>query len=50
MTFVEAYRRAPDAFARVTAWGRLKAEAQRASVVYGRLADDLRRHADPALA
>lgn len=42
VTLVEAYRRAPEAFARVTAWGRVKAEAQRASVVYGRLAEDLR--------
>jgi hypothetical protein len=44
VTVVDAYRRAPEAFARITAWGRLKAEAQRASVVYGRLAEDLRRH------
>jgi hypothetical protein len=42
VTLVEAYRRAPEAFARVTAWGRVKAEAQRASVVYGRLAEDIR--------
>ena len=44
VTLVEAYRRRPDVFARVTAWGRRKAEAQRASVVYGRLAADLRLH------
>ena len=44
VTLVEAYRRTPEAFARITAWGRLKAEAQRASVVYGRLAEDLRPH------
>jgi hypothetical protein len=42
VTLIDAYRRAPEAFARVTTWGRLKAEPQRASVVYGRLADDLR--------
>jgi hypothetical protein len=42
VTLVEAYRRAPEAFARITAWGRAKAETQRASVVYGRLAQDLR--------
>ena len=44
VTLVEAYRRLPEAFARVTAWGRRKAHAQRASVVYGRLAADLRLH------
>jgi hypothetical protein len=44
ITLVEAYRRAPDAFARVTAWGRRKAEPHRASTVYGRLASDLRLH------
>lgn len=44
VTLVEAYRRFPDAFARITVWGRRKAEAQRASVVYGRLAEDLRLH------
>jgi hypothetical protein len=44
VTIVEAYRRAPDAFARIMAWGRLKAGPQRASVVYGRLAADLRLH------
>jgi hypothetical protein len=42
VTLVEAYRRSPEAFARVTAWGRAKVSAQRASVVYGRLAADLR--------
>jgi hypothetical protein len=42
VTLVEAYRRRPDAFARITAWGRVKAGPQRASVVYGRLAADLR--------
>jgi hypothetical protein len=45
VTLVESYQRAPDAFCRITAWGRVKAEAQRASVVYGRLAEDLRLHA-----
>jgi hypothetical protein len=44
VTVVEAYRRAPEAFARITTWGRRKAEAHRASVVYGRLAADLRLH------
>jgi hypothetical protein len=44
VTLVEAYRHAPELFARVTAWGRVKAEAQRASVVYGRLAEDLGFH------
>ena len=44
MTLVEAHRRSPDAFARISAWGRLKARPQRASVVYGRLAADLRLH------
>ena len=43
VTLVEAYRRTRPSFARITAWGRLKAEAQRASVVYGRLAEDLDR-------
>ena len=42
VTYVEAYRGAPDAFARITAWGRVKAEPQRASVAYARLAHDLR--------
>jgi hypothetical protein len=42
VTYVEAYRRAPDAFARIAAWGRVKAEPQRASVAYARLAHDLR--------
>ena len=44
VTLIDAYRRAPEPFARITAWGRVKAEAQRASVVYGRLAQDLRLH------
>jgi hypothetical protein len=44
VTVVEAYRRAPASFARITTWGRVKAQAQRASVVYGRLAVDLRLH------
>ena len=44
VTLVEAYRRYPDAFARIMAWGRLKAGPQRASVAYGRLAADLRLH------
>ena len=42
ITLVEAYRRAPGLFARMLAWGRVKAEPQRASVMYARLADDLR--------
>jgi len=42
VTLVEAYRRVPEAFARIAAWGRLKAEPQRASVAYARLAADLR--------
>jgi hypothetical protein len=42
VTFVEAYRHSPDAFGRVRVWGRIAAEAQRASVVYGRLGVDLR--------
>jgi hypothetical protein len=41
VTYVEAFRSAPDAFARITAWGRVKAEPQRASVAYARLAHDL---------
>jgi hypothetical protein len=44
VTFVQGYRRTPEAFARVTAWGRVKAGPQRASVAYGRLAADLRAH------
>ena len=44
VTLIEAYRRVPEAFTRITAWGRLKAEPQRASVVYARLAADLRLH------
>jgi hypothetical protein len=43
VALLEAHARNPAAFARVTAWGRRKAEPQRASLVYGRLADDLRR-------
>jgi hypothetical protein len=43
VALLEAHARDPAAFARVTAWGRRKAEPQRASLVYGRLADDLRR-------
>lgn len=42
VTLVEAYRRVPGAFARIAAWGRLKAGPQRASVAYARLAADLR--------
>jgi hypothetical protein len=44
VTLVEAFGRSPKTFARVIAWGRLKAERQRASLVYGRLAQDLRVH------
>ena len=44
VTAVEAFAAAPDAFGRVLTWGRLKAEPRRASVVYGRLAEDLRLH------
>jgi hypothetical protein len=44
VTLVEAFSAHPDAFARVVAWGRMKAESQQASVVYARLADDLRLH------
>jgi hypothetical protein len=44
VTLVEAYRQTPDGFARIMAWGRLKAGPQRASVAYGRLAADLRLH------
>jgi hypothetical protein len=44
VTLVEAYRRSPQAFARISAWGRVKAGPQRASVVYRRLADDLWLH------
>jgi hypothetical protein len=39
---VRAFGAAPATFGRVLSWGRLKAEQQRASVVYARLADDLR--------
>lgn len=39
---VRAFGAAPETFGRVAAWGRLKAEQQRASVVYARLAEDLR--------
>jgi hypothetical protein len=42
VTVAEAYGAAPDVFARIVTWGRLKAEPQRASVVYGRLAEELR--------
>jgi hypothetical protein len=45
VTFVEAYRNSPEAFGRVTVWGRIAAEAQRASVVYGRLGVDMRLQA-----
>lgn len=44
VTLVQAYCRAPAAFARMLVWGRVAAEAQRASVVYARLAADLRLH------
>jgi hypothetical protein len=43
LSLVESYRADPAAFDRVIAWGRRKAQPQRASVVYGRLADDLCR-------
>jgi hypothetical protein len=39
---VRAFGAAPETFGRVAVWGRLKAEQQRASVVYARLAEDLR--------
>jgi len=39
---VRAFGAAPATFGRVLSWGRLKAEQQRASVVYARLAHDLR--------
>jgi hypothetical protein len=42
VTLLDAYVRSPTAFARVLAWGRLKAEPRRASAVYARLAADLR--------
>jgi hypothetical protein len=42
VTFVEAYRRGPAAFARMLVLGAVAARPQRASVVYGRLAADLR--------
>jgi hypothetical protein len=50
VALLEAHARNAAAFARVIAWGRRKAEPQRASLVYGRLADDLRgdRLAGPA--
>lgn len=44
VTAIEAYRSEPGAFERMLAWGRLKAEPQRASVVQARLAADLRLH------
>ena len=44
VTAVEAFAADPDAFGRIRVWGRLKAEPRRASVVYGRLAEDLRLH------
>jgi hypothetical protein len=39
---VRAFGVGPETFGRVVSWGRLKAEQQRASVVYARLAEDLR--------
>jgi len=42
VTAVEAFGADPETFARVVSWGRLKADQQRASVVYARLAEDLR--------
>jgi len=39
---VRAFAAAPETFGRVVSWARLKAEQQRASVVYARLAEDLR--------
>jgi hypothetical protein len=45
VTLVEAFRTAPDAFARMTLWGRVAARPHRASVVYARLAFDFQFHA-----
>jgi hypothetical protein len=42
VTAVEAFAADPETFGRVLSWGRLKAEQQRASVVYARLTEDLR--------
>lgn len=42
VTAAQAFADDPETFGRVVAWGRLKAEQQRASVVYARLAEDLR--------
>jgi len=42
LLLLAAHARNASAFDRVLAWGRLKAEPQRASVVYGRLAAGLR--------
>lgn len=42
VTAAQAFAADPETFGRVVAWGRLKAEQQRASVVYARLAEDLR--------
>ena len=39
---VRAFGADPETFGRVVSWGRLKAEPQRASVVYARLVQDLR--------
>jgi len=41
VTLLEAHARNPGAFARVLTWGRRKAESQRASVLFARLAADL---------
>ena len=42
LALLAAHARNRSAFDRVLTWGRLKAESQRASVVYARLAADLR--------
>jgi len=42
VTAVESFSADPGTFARLLLWGRLKAEQQRSSVVYARLAEDLR--------
>jgi hypothetical protein len=44
VTVAEAYGQNPETFGRVITWGKLKAEQQRASLVYARLAEDLRLH------
>ena len=39
---MRAFGAGPETYGRVVSWGRLKAEQQRASVVYARLVEDLR--------